>query len=823
VRIQALQVRFFRSFNYDYELKFRKRDAPAPSWEVTDLGWFPFVRVDLEPRITAVVGANEAGKSQLLSAITAALTGDGIKRTDFCRYSALYTVQDEIPRLPEFGLDLVIEPDQDDVAGITELQGVAAFSLFRPGVGDPFLVVNGQERPLAKESLDKLENALPQFHSLETSLAIPDSVSIGALAGESQDALHNRKRRLAFLRTVRGAESLVEPETTRALTALLTHGDDEANDEVLRRRAAEFELARQLLVDAAKIKPAHFKDLKEALASEEEGQVEAIVGAMNAAIKENLNIHRWWSQDRDFDLRVEAREHELAFTIRDRTGSKYSFKERSQGLRFFLSYFVQLLAHRIQHGKPDLLLLDEPDAFLSSVGQQDLLRVLQEYALPEDGSSPSQVVYVTHSPFLIDKNSPHVIRVLDKGSEDEGTRVVHDAANNRYEPLRSSIGAYVSETAFIGGSNLFVEGPVDQLLITGLSTHIGRVDPASPGVLDLNSITVVAAGGADGVPYLVYLARGRDSLKPPCVALLDGDKAGRDAERVLKRGEARKKRVLKDEYVVRLDLWAEKSGLTFDDGVVVREIEDLIPLPLLHRAGLNYLSRFQDLAEVSSAGFTTELIRDKLSDHDGRTWEALNDAFTSTFPDEHLEKVGVAREVLNVIDIDPQIEGAETLRARFALLTADLLEKLEAAFLDENINRDEDRFARAVASFQSTYANGISKYDARRVLRELDILLGEGPHTDRVRSVLQRLQREYELASAGPPVVARFDDFRDEVIALATFERLAYQDDARIDPAAAVLPSREVEPVEQPTTSARKRPRRAGGAVARDNASGEGS
>src|SRR5690606_29107093 len=155
--------------------------------------------------------------------------------------------------------------------------------------------------------------------------------------------------------------------------------------------------------------------------------------------------------DRDFDLLVEAREHELAFTVRDRTGSKYSFQERSQGLRYFLSYFVQLAAHRIRHAAPDLLLLDEPDGSLSSIGQQDLLRVLHDYALPEAGGEGSQVVYVTHSPLLIDKNAPHRIRVLDKGVEAEGTRVVRDAANNRYEPLRSALGAYVAETAFIGG------------------------------------------------------------------------------------------------------------------------------------------------------------------------------------------------------------------------------------------------------------------------------------------------------------------------------------------------------------------------------------
>jgi predicted ATP-dependent endonuclease of OLD family len=97
--------------------------------------------------------------------------------------------------------------------------------------------------------------------------------------------------------------------------------------------------------------------------------------------------------------------------------------------------------------------MDEPDAYLSSQAQQDLLKVFDLFANPESGSHlthPIQVFYVTHSPFLIDKNHAERIRVLQKGNEDEGTRVVKDAAKNHYEPLRSSIGAYVGETAFIG-------------------------------------------------------------------------------------------------------------------------------------------------------------------------------------------------------------------------------------------------------------------------------------------------------------------------------------------------------------------------------------
>ena len=56
-----------------------------------------------------------------------------------------------------------------------------------------------------------------------------------------------------------------------------------------------------------------------------------------------------------------------------------------------------------------------PDAYLSNLGQQDLLRVLQEFTTETESAPGGQVVYVTHSPFLIDKNRADRIRVLDKG------------------------------------------------------------------------------------------------------------------------------------------------------------------------------------------------------------------------------------------------------------------------------------------------------------------------------------------------------------------------------------------------------------------------
>ncbi|RUP01035.1 MAG: hypothetical protein EKK34_31285, partial [Mycobacterium sp.] len=678
-----------------------------------------------------------------------------------------------------------------DFQGDSELglpESTAEVALYRPGSGAPFLVLEGKRHAITAEQVALLEAGLPTFDDLETDLAIPDSVSIDELAGRPRTPIHNRQRRLALLEKLAGIDSSSEPTATgTAITSALAVGEGDAEREAEARRKAEFELARKLLIDGAGIAPQSFEELRSAIAAGKEGHVEAVIGAMNAAIKENLNIQRWWSQDRDFELLVEPREQELAFVIQDRTTAKYSFGERSQGLRYFLSYFVQLTSHRINNIKPDILLLDEPDAYLSSVGQNDLLRLLQDYALPEDGSPPSQVLYVTHSPFLIDKNAPHRIRVLDKGSEDEGTRVVRDAANNRYEPLRSSLGEYVAETAFIGGKNLFVEGHADQILIAGLSAHLRHQNQTVADVLDLNEVTVIAAGGADSVPYMVYLARGRDSVKPPCVALLDGDASGQAAERVLKRGEVRQRRILRDDYIVRLDIWAEKVDLGLESAVVVREIEDLLPLALAHRAALNYLARFADLASTDAQAFTVENIAALLPTYEGRVWDALHDSYKQAFPEEHLEKAGLAREVVSLITNHPEIDGAVRLRARFVPLLRHLAERLDEAEAEELHNRSDDRMKRAIKSFERDYTQGIRKQQAARLLREIEIASRTSPFKGEIQEKLERIETDFEIRDLRVPNVPRFDEFQIAIRALSVTERLAYQDDIERDPSAAVL------------------------------------
>ncbi|KJQ54401.1 AAA family ATPase [Microbacterium sp. SA39] len=778
MKLERLETRFFKSFNFDYERKWKEGTEPA-AWEDTADGWFPFVRVKIDPTITAIVGANEAGKTQLLDALEIALTGNGIDEGDFCRYSTFYSVEKGRVRAPEFGVGLQVE-DENELAVLQAIapQSVVGqrFTLYRPGHEPAFLLLHGHSTivEIAAAQLAALEAVLPPVFRLRTNLGMPDSLSIDALADGFQQPFDSRRRRSALFGAIRGGAWAAAADFGAHLFPVWQGYLSAPDTEAEKRRREEFELGRKLLVEIAGIDPASFGRLRTAIANEEEGEIEGLVRAMNIAIADNLNFKRWWSQDNDFELEVKAREHELALVIKDRTRASYSFDERSQGLRFFLSYFVQLTAHRREVTGAEVMLLDEPDAYLSSRGQQDLLRVIADYALPDDGSHKHQVVYVTHSPFLIDRNAGQRLRVLDKGAEDEGTRVVKDATQNHYEPLRTSLGSTVAETAFIGGSNLFVEGLADQVMLAGASAHFRRTYD-DHDYLDLNEVTIVPSGSAESIPYMVFLARGRDQIKPACVALFDGDKAGKDAAANMRERLIHRRAVIPGDCIFEFDVWAASQSISVHADIVIREIEDLVHPAFATSAAHAHAQLIEGIDELAAAALTEASVVAAVSAKKGSLWDGLSAAYGKAYDGAHMEKVGFARAVVELLESSVvsgvRLAGQDETERAMRTLVADLSDRLASASAEETQRRGDRRLAGKIREFERDYRDSIPKRRARSLLREIDLVLDASAEADHVRVELGTIRRDFDLDQRISDPVPDFDSFKARIVGLSLGQR----------------------------------------------------
>lgn len=766
MQLQSIFVRFYRSLNYDFIRASDGRYVPDP-WDATPRGDYPFVRIKLRPGITTVVGGNESGKTQVLRAITAALTGTGYERSDFCRYSRFFGVDPTMTK-PEFGALYtdVTDEDRKAIQAASEHKSIAGadqVAIFRMNATPQYRLYVRHDGTWSQglhiktpSALDRLN--IPAPFEIDADVPLPDSVPIDFLATGAKKASIGRDVLRTILDGVKAnrdwfaSDSQVSAKA-KEISSLFSDTRDATDDEL-----KTYELAHDLLTKVAGLDRALFVELQDAVRSKN-GYANSIVDTINGELAKALNFPHWWSQDSQFELFVSLYEFDLVFMIRDRTGRSYGFDERSDGLKYFLSYFVQYLAHQPRtDGRPEILLMDEPDRFLSASGQQDLLAIFDDFASPEDPSRrPVQVVYVTHSPFLIDKNEADRIRVLEKGEYEEGTRVVKSVAANHYEPLRSAFGSFVAETTFIGNCNVMVEGPSDQVLIAGVSRWLKERGVANRDRLDLNRVTIVPAGGTRHIPYLVYLARGRDVDKPPVVVLLDNDKDGDDARRDLAAGGAYGDKLLDPELVLQLGKGLLDGLSTESPGGVVG-IEDLIPFNIALAAAERYCREFVPTAKVGDYRLSADDVLASAAVPSSRTEPSagLLKCLERTIADRsgitsfHLDKVAFARATVDVLagnarDSRVTHDDIEAAARNFGLLLSKLAEKQRVAERAETVERISSRINRAKRDFMRTHEKQARNEDVLDFIEEISGQLDLSPEAEEIRAETRRWLTQFGL------------------------------------------------------------------------------
>ncbi|WP_419925213.1 AAA family ATPase [Candidatus Poriferisocius sp.] len=185
-----------------------------------------------------------------------------------------------------------------------------------------------------------------------------------------------------------------------------------------------------------------------------------------------------------------------------------SVGSRSRGFVWFFSFLAWYSQLRSK-GENLILLLDEPGLSLHAKAQEDLLRYFDEELVPHH-----QVVYTTHSPFMVDPSRFDRVRIvqdlsIEDGSErlsteQEGTKVLTEVLNATPDslfPLQGALGYEIHQTLFIGPNSLVVEGVSDLLYIQTVSgaLHAAGREGLSP------EWTITPVGGSGKIPTFVTL------------------------------------------------------------------------------------------------------------------------------------------------------------------------------------------------------------------------------------------------------------------------------------------------------------------------------
>ena len=179
---------------------------------------------------------------------------------------------------------------------------------------------------------------------------------------------------------------------------------------------------------------------------------------------------------------------------------------RSRGFVWFFSFLAWY--EDIKRKKQNvILLLDEPGLSLHGRAQGDLL------AYFEQELADRQLIYSTHSPFMIDPRHFERVRIVqDLGidskkqlpKDQDGTKVltnVFDATEDSLFPLQGALGYEIHQTLFVGPNSLVVEGPSDMLYLRAVSGELER-----EGRTGLSERwTLIPVGGSGRVPTFVAL------------------------------------------------------------------------------------------------------------------------------------------------------------------------------------------------------------------------------------------------------------------------------------------------------------------------------
>ena len=172
------------------------------------------------------------------------------------------------------------------------------------------------------------------------------------------------------------------------------------------------------------------------------------------------------------------------------------FDERSKGFVWFFSFLSYFSKLEEEEEAGLILLLDEPGLNLHAMAQRDFLRFIDERLSPRN-----QVIYTTHSPFMINLDRLSAVRTV-QDVDDRGTFVSEDTLSNDREtvfPLQVALGYQMAQTLFMAPHCLMVNCPSDLIYIQVLGEVV-----ASAGRMRLDPRwVVIPVGGADNLPTFV--------------------------------------------------------------------------------------------------------------------------------------------------------------------------------------------------------------------------------------------------------------------------------------------------------------------------------
>jgi predicted ATP-dependent endonuclease of OLD family len=198
-----------------------------------------------------------------------------------------------------------------------------------------------------------------------------------------------------------------------------------------------------------------------------------------------------WKDFKDTSIELRPNANEIIIKVVNKT--KYSFEDRSDGFKKFISILLMLStkARANRMSERDIILIDEPDQSLYPTSARYLRDELIKI------SEKAKMIYSTHSQYMIDSDCIDRHLIIEK--KDDITTAIKPDRNSPFsndELLRRAIGTSIFEC--IQDKNIIFEGWLDKELFQKYCAF-------NKNAKDYKNIGITYLKGISGVECLVQL------------------------------------------------------------------------------------------------------------------------------------------------------------------------------------------------------------------------------------------------------------------------------------------------------------------------------
>ena len=256
----------------------------------------------------------------------------------------------------------------------------------------------------------------------------------------------------------------------------------------------------------------------------------------------------WWEQRKHkFRYHIDGKNFRV-WVSDDLDPSEIELDQRSAGMQYFFSFYLVFLVEASGEHANSILLLDEPGMQFHGTAQQKTVEFLNKI------SKDNQLLYTTHSPFMIDGDHLENVKIVYEDESNYGvTKVSNDVwpkDKDSLFPLQVGLGYSLAQTMFYSKYQLIVEGLTDYVLLKAMNELLGH-----KSLTTLNEkIIITPAGGTRNIMPLAGMLIGEDVK---IISLLDGDQPGLQKQKDLK------EKLLVDSVII--DTFTGKSNSEIED------------------------------------------------------------------------------------------------------------------------------------------------------------------------------------------------------------------------------------------------------------------